>query len=192
MTPAGSTLSTRRSRTRKTPPEAGTRPWLAAPVPLTENHDFSAFCCQLPGLDFWLKNRALRHQQTRALSTFVACQGPRVLAYYALASNVIVADVKPTKSGSNVPAPIPVVAMARLAVDHTLTGHGIGRALFRDAGLRVLQAADLIGIKGMIAHAVTDEAQGFYDRLGIGPSPFNPQLRVVSLKELRACLQACR
>jgi predicted N-acetyltransferase YhbS len=85
------------------------------------------------------------------------------------------------------PDPIPVVVLARLAVDSTLQGKGYGRALIRDAGLRVLQAADTIGIRGMVVQALSDEAKSFYEAVGFEPSPIDSKLLMVTLADLMAC-----
>jgi predicted N-acetyltransferase YhbS len=86
------------------------------------------------------------------------------------------------------PEPIPVVVLGRLAVDRSLHGQGFGRALVRDAGLRVLQAADVIGVRGMIVHALGDEARRFYERVGFEPSPLDPMTLMITLSDLRASI----
>ena len=82
------------------------------------------------------------------------------------------------------PDPIPVVVLGRLAVDLTLHGKGFGRALVRDTGLRVIQAASAIGIRGMTVHALTDEAKVFYEKVGFEPSPLDPHLLMITLADL--------
>ena len=84
------------------------------------------------------------------------------------------------------PDPIPVVLLGRLAVDQRYQGKGIGRALFRDAGLRILSAADAIGIRGVLVHAIAEEAKAFYVALGFDPSPLEPMTLMVTLTDLRA------
>jgi len=87
------------------------------------------------------------------------------------------------------PDPIPVVVLARLAVDRNQQGRGLGRAMFRDAALRVAQAADTIGIRGIVVHAISEEAQRFYVALGFDRPPDGMTL-VVTLRDLRAILDA--
>jgi GNAT superfamily N-acetyltransferase len=84
------------------------------------------------------------------------------------------------------PDPIPVVVLARLAVDRSQQGHGIGRAMFRDAAQRVAQAADAIGIRGIVVHAISDEARRFYIALGFDPCPAEAMTLLVTLRDLRA------
>ncbi len=88
----------------------------------------------------------------------------------------------------NMPDPIPVVVLGRLAVDRRAQGSGIGRALVRDAGLRVLHAAAAIGIRGMIVHALSDAAKTFYERVGFEVSPLDPMLLLITLADLEAAL----
>jgi len=161
---------------------------VAAPEPLAAHHDVQPFVSGVESLDFWLKHRALKNQTTGASRTFVACDGSRVVAYYALASSAVTVDAAPGRFRRNMPDPIPVVVLGRLAVDESLQGKGVGRALARDAGLRVIQAADTIGIRGMIVHALSAEAKAFYERTGFEPSPLDPMTLMVTLTDLKASL----
>ena len=86
------------------------------------------------------------------------------------------------------PDPIPVVVLARLAVDCSLQGAGLGRALVKNAAQRVLQAADVIGIRGMVVHALSMEAKAFYERVGFDPSPLDPMILMVTLDDLIAAM----
>ena len=90
------------------------------------------------------------------------------------------------------PEPIPVAVLARLAVDQALHGHGLGRALFQDSALRVLNAADAIGIRGMIVHAISEEAKAFYLKLGFDPSPLDPMTLMVILADVQLNLRPDR
>lgn len=87
------------------------------------------------------------------------------------------------------PDPIPVVVLGRLAVDRSLHGKGLGRALVRDAARRVAQAADTIGIRGMIVHALSDQAKAFYERVGFDPSPLDPLILMVTLADLQVSIE---
>jgi GNAT superfamily N-acetyltransferase len=86
------------------------------------------------------------------------------------------------------PDPIPMVVLGRLAIDASEQGRGVGRALFRDAGLRILGAADTIGIRGILVHAVSDDAKKFYIALGFEPSPLEPMTLMITLADVRAAL----
>ncbi|WP_297367666.1 GNAT family N-acetyltransferase [Acidocella sp.] len=139
-------------------------------------------------LDRWLKQRALKNQIGGASRTFVACDGTRVVAYYALASGAVASEAASGRFKRNMPDPIPVVVLGRLAVDQALHGKGLGRALVQDAGLRVLQAASAIGIRGMLVHSLSDEAKAFYERVGFDPSPLDPRMLMATLADLQAAV----
>ena len=159
---------------------------IAAPEPLTAHHQLESFASGNESLDRWLKTRALKNQASGASRTFVACEGASVCAYYALASSAVVVNAATSRLRRNMPDPIPVVVLGRLAVDRTLHGKDIGRALVRDACLRMIQAADMIGIRGMPVHALSDDARRFYERLGFEPSPLDPMTLMVTLADLKA------
>jgi GNAT superfamily N-acetyltransferase len=158
-----------------------------APQPLAGHHITEGFACGAESLDIWLKRRALKNQAQGASRTYVVCIETRVVAYYALASGAVLGIDATGRLRRNMPDPIPVVVLGRLAVDHTLHGKGLGRALIRDAALRVLQAADVIGVRGMTVQALSDEARVFYEYLGFEPSPADPRLLMITLADLKGC-----
>ncbi|AOG03785.1 GNAT family N-acetyltransferase [Bosea sp. RAC05] len=161
---------------------------ISAPEPLSDSHDLTGFRCGVPTLDDWLRQRALKNQMTGASRTFVACKGTRALAYYALASGAVTATMATGRLRRNMPDPIPVVVLGRLAIDIGAQGQGLGRALIRDAGLRVLHAADLIGIRGLLVHALSEDAKAFYQRVGFEPSPLAPMTLMITLPDLGAAI----
>jgi GNAT superfamily N-acetyltransferase len=109
-----------------------------------------------------------------------------VVAYYALASSAVASDLATGRLRRNMPDPILVVVLARLAVDQSYQGLGLGRALMQDAGRRVLSAADAIGIRGFLVHALDETAKEFYARLGFDSSPLDPMTLMITLADLRA------
>lgn len=161
---------------------------LAAPEPLAGQHDTTAFACGIESLDHWLQQRALKNQATGASRTFVVCDENRVVAYYALASSAVAVAASPGRFRHNMPDPIPVVVLGRLAVDGSLQGSGLGRALVRDACLRVIAAADTIGIRGIIVHALSEPARAFYEQVGFEASPLDPMTLMATLADLKAGL----
>lgn len=161
---------------------------VAQPVPLTDDHEIETFTSGVESLDIWLKRRATKNQATGASRTFVACEGRRVVAYYALASSAVAVDEASGRFRRNMPDPIPVVVLGRLAVDQNFQGKGLGRALVRDAGYRVIQAADTIGIRGLIVHAISANAKVFYEQVGFEPSPLDPMMLMIALSDLKAAL----
>ena len=94
----------------------------------------------------------------------------------------------PGRFRRNMPNPIPVAVLARLAVDRDWQGRGIGRALFRDAARRVVNAAETIGIRGIVVHAISAQAKNFYLALGFDASPSEPMTLMVTLSDVRAAL----
>lgn len=161
---------------------------LSAPAPLSAEHDVSAFACGHSSLDDWLKRRALANQKAGASRTYVVSEDRRVVAYYALASGALACMAATGKLRRNMPDPIPMAILGRLAIDSAFQGRGLGRALFRDAALRILSAADAIGIRGLIVHAISDDAAAFYRALGLEVSPAEPRTLMITLSELRAAL----
>jgi GNAT superfamily N-acetyltransferase len=157
---------------------------LSAPMPLQAHHETSGFSCGIHSLDLWLQRRSLKNQIQGASRTYVVCDESRVVAYYALASGSVTTADGTGRFRRNMPDPIPVVVLGRLAVDHTLHGKGLGRALVRDAGLRVIQAADTIGIRGLMVYALSSEAKAFYENIGFEASPLDPFLLMITLPDL--------
>ena len=161
---------------------------LSPPEPIASYHQLAEFNSGVLALDDWLRRRALPNQASGASRTFVLCEAHKVVGYYALASGGVHATGAPGRFRRNMPDPIPVVIFGRLAVDRSLQGRGLGRALFRDAALRILHAADTIGIRGILVNAISEEAKAFYLKLGFDPSPLDPMTLMVTLSDLRASL----
>src|ERR1019366_108188 len=141
-----------------------------------------------PSLDDWLKRGARANRASGASRSYVACDGARVVGYYALASGAIIVENAPGRFRRKMPDPIPVAVLGRLAVDTAFHGRGLGRALFRDAAHRVIHAADAIGIRGIVVHAISENARNFYLALGFDPSPHEPMTLMVTLSDVRATL----
>ena len=158
------------------------------PEPLTAHHIVTEFDSGILSLDEWLKRRALANQASGASRTFVTCEGVKVAGYYALASGAVNVVAVPGRFRRNMPDPILIALLARLAVDRSFQGQGVGRGLFRDAAKRVIHAADTIGIRGILVHAISDEAKAFYLALGFEPSHLEPMTLMVALADLRAIL----
>ena len=163
---------------------------LTAPTPLHDDHILSAFNAGEPALDNWLKNRARKNQDSGASRTFVVGDGDRVVGYYALAAGSIAVEDVSGRFKRNMPNPIPVVLLTRLAVDKAYQGHGIGPAMFRDGALRVVNAADTIGVRGIVVHAISERAKNFYEKLGFDSSPGDSMTLMVTLQDLRSALEA--
>ena len=162
---------------------------LTPPIRLDAVHDVEAFDCGIPPLNEWLKRRALRNETSGASRTYVVCIDGKVVGYYGLATGAIVRAAAPKPIQRNMPDPIPVVVLGRLAVDRDHGGQGIGSALLRDAILRVLQAAETIGVKALLVHAISDEAKAFYLARGFLESPIEPMTLCLALDTARKALR---
>lgn len=161
---------------------------LRPPEALDAGQSLAAFDCGVAELNDWPRKRALANHREGASRTYVVANGERVVGYYALAAGGIFASAAPGLFRRNMPNPIPVALLGRLAVDRAHRGQGLGRALFRDAAKRVLAAADTLGIRGLIVHAISEEARAFYLALGLEPSPLEPMTLLVTLADLRDAL----
>ncbi|TPL94482.1 GNAT family N-acetyltransferase [Mesorhizobium sp. B2-3-10] len=157
---------------------------LSAPTPLAENHDLEPFQSGTESLDQWLRRRARANQVNGASRTYVVAEGIRVVGYYCLSSGGLDLAEAPGIVRRNMPDPIPMVVLGRLAVGTGWQGKGLGAALLQDAVLRAGQAATILGIRGIFVHAISDEAKAFYERHGFAASPKNPMTLVLSLKGL--------
>ncbi len=158
---------------------------LSAPQPLAVHHRVGDFASGVASLDEWLNKRALANQASGASRTFVVCEADKIVGYYALASGAVTVAAAAGRFQRNMPDPIPVVVLARLAIDRAHHGHGLGRALFRDATRRIVNAADAIGIRGILVHAISNEARSFYLALGFEPSPIEPMTLMITLADVR-------
>lgn len=161
---------------------------LTAPEPLDAHHALDAFDCGVETLNDWLKRRAAQNQASGASRTFVSSDAGQVVAYYALASSAVAPSAAPGRFRRNMPDPIPVVVLARLAIARSHQGRGLGRAMFQDAGRRVIHASGAIGIRGLLVHALSEDAKAFYMKLGLDPSPLDPMTLMVTIADLRAAL----
>jgi GNAT superfamily N-acetyltransferase len=158
---------------------------LQAPQPLTAHHSSTDFDCGDPSLNQWLKQRALANQATGATRTFVVCgAGGEISAFVALASGAVAVNASPGRFRRNMPDPIPVVVLARLAVCKSQQRKGLARALLADAFERVLQASEQIGVRGILVHAASEAARAFYLHMGFEPSPLDPSTLMVRLSDV--------
>ena len=156
---------------------------LGRPVLLTADHDTASFTCKHDSLSAWLNKRALTNAASGASRTYVVCTDARiVIGYYALAAGSISGDAAPGRLRRNMPDPLPVIVLGRLAVHSDWAGRGIGSGLLRDAVLRSMQAAELIGVRALVCHAIDEEAKGFYVKHGFLASPLDALTVLVGLK----------
>ena len=161
---------------------------LQSPEPLSAAHVLDGFDSGVASLDDWLRKRALPNQTSGASRTFVTCDAGRVVAYYALAASAIATESAPDSFRRNMPDPIPVVVLGRLAIARSHQGQRLGRSMFQDAAKRIVQTADTIGIRGLLVRAMSVEAKAFYLQLGLAPSPLEPMTLMATIANLRAAM----
>jgi len=155
---------------------------LSVPALLSAAHDLGEFSCGTESLDVWLRQRAMRNQTSGASRTYVVADERRVVGYYCLSSGALDAVNAPGNVRRNMPDPIPMAILGRVAIDVGWQGKGLGVALLQDAVLRTGQAAKILGIRGILVHALSSDAKQFYERYGFAASPNHPMTLVLSLK----------
>lgn len=161
---------------------------VSAPSRLSPTHNLDVFDSGAPVLDDWLKRHARKNETSGASRTYVVCIDNQVVGYYCISSGAIARSAAPKPMQRNMPDPVPVVVLGRLAVDRAVHRRGIGSALLRDATLRVLGAAESIGITAVLVQAISDQAKHFYLENGFLASPTNPMVLCLMLDSARKTL----
>ena len=157
------------------------------PVPLDSTHDLSRFDCGKQPLNDWLKERALQ-SEGRSARCFVVCDGKQVTGYYCLSAGAVERDKLAGKFRRNMPSAVPVIVLGRLAIDKSCQGRGIGRALLKDALLRVLAASKDVGARALLVHAIDDEIVPFYRAYGFLPLAHDMRTLFLPLETIAAGL----
>ena len=156
---------------------------LSAPEPLSTTHNLNGFDSGVSSLDEWLKKRALKNEHAAASRTYVSCDADKVAGYYCLSAGGIGRESAPRGMTRNMPDPIPVMILGRLAVDRAFHAQGMGTGLLRDAVLRTVQAAEIAGIRGILVHAISEDAKRFYEKYGFVASPAGPLTVMITVTE---------
>ena len=152
---------------------------------LRREHVVDSFDCGKEDLNRFLNRQAWNNQQAHSAQTYVLVKDLAVVGYYSLAASAVGHDEATERVKRGLARhPIPVILLARLAIDLSLQGKGIGPALLKDALLRVAQAADLIGARALLVHAKDDNAKGFYEHFDFEPSPSDPYHMLLIMKDL--------
>ncbi|WP_369979132.1 GNAT family N-acetyltransferase [Xanthomonas bundabergensis] len=147
---------------------------LTAPGPLNDGHRLDDFACSAPELTRWLLQRARQNQVSGASRCFVVCdEQQRVVGYYALAAGVVAHEDAPGRIRRNMPNPVPVIVLGRLAVHVDWVGQGIGKGLLKDAVQRTLQVCEQVGARALLCHAFDEAAKAFYLKHGFIVSPIH-------------------
>ncbi len=152
------------------------------PEPLSAAHSVDGFSCGESVLDDWLKRRALANQASRASRTFVVTNREgQVMGYYALSTGAVAHADATGGVRRNMPDPIPVLVLGRLAVDHRAQGMKLGASLLKDAVNRSMAVSENAGVRALLVHALHDRAKDFYLKYGFGSSPTDPMTLMLRL-----------
>ena len=153
---------------------------------LRGEHPLGTFDCGSEPLNRYLVRYALQNQHAGAAQTYVGLVGKSVIGFYTLAVGQVSREEAPERLIKGLARhPVPVMLLARLAVDRRWHGRGVGKALLKDAMLRTLQAADIAGIRALAVHAKDEQARSFYERFDFVPSLTDPMHLFVLLKDIR-------
>lgn len=161
---------------------------LTPPEKLSAEHDLAGFDCGAALLDDWLRRRALANEENGSSRTYVVSAAKRIVGYYTLAVGAVAHAGAPGRVKRNMPDPVPVMVLGRLAVDKDFQSRGIGSGLLRDAVLRTVQAAEIAGIHAILVHAISEAAKRFYQSYGFIASPIDPMTVMITLAEARKTL----
>jgi predicted N-acetyltransferase YhbS len=157
---------------------------LTAPHPLQDSHRLDTFRCTEAALENWLKQRARKNQLDGASRCFVVCDGDTIVGYYALSAGSVLHAQAPGNIRRNMPDPIPVVVLGRLAVHIAYQGRGLGGDMLKDAVLRSLRLSREMGIRALLCHAIDENAKRFYLHHGFIESPDEPLTLMLNLAKL--------
>lgn len=157
------------------------------PTALDAAHDVSKFDCGKPPLSDWLRNHAQKNEG-KGSRTYVVCVGRIVVGYYALAAGAVEHDRAPKNISRNMPDPIPIFVLGRLAVDRAYSGRRIGEGLLKDALKRALSASREVGARAVIVHAIDDDAVNFYLQYRFKPFPTDARTLYLPLTHIAAAL----
>ena len=155
---------------------------ISAPQPLSSVHLIDKFNCGEPVLDEWLKRRAMSNQLSGASRTFVVLdQDSLVCGYYAMAAGAVAHQMATSSVRRNMPDPVPVMVLARLAVDLRAQGIKLGASLLQDAVNRAVMVAENAGVRALLVHALNDKAKEFYEHYGFQSSSLNTMTLMLRL-----------
>lgn len=165
---------------------AGSSEALSPAHKLSGDDETDSFDCGQDDLNRFLKRFALVNQAANTAQTYVTCRAKRVVGYYSLAVGSVQREDSPPRAVKGMARhPVPVMVLARLAVDRSEQRSGIGKGLLKDALLRTAQAADIAGIRALVVHAKDDDARRWYEQFDFEPSPTDPLHLFLLLKDLK-------
>lgn len=151
------------------------------PELLNNNHNLEYFDCGEESLNNWLRCHALKNQQNQASRTFVVCKENTVIGFYALAAGSVTHQFLSGALKRNMPDPIPVIVLGRLAIDIKHQGKKLGGALLKDVVLRAKAVSQQVGVRALLVHVLNENAKQFYLNYGFQPSPIDEMLLMLKL-----------
>jgi len=164
---------------------------LSGVEPLSRAHDVSRFDCGAHvSLNDWLRRYAWSSHQSETSRTYVIHRAGGVVGYYSIATGSVARDAVPPRIAKGLAShPVPVILLTRLAVDRSEQGKGLGAALLKDALIRIAKAADIVGARAVLVHAIDASAAAFYHRFDFEPSPVSDLHLMLLMKDLRALIR---
>ena len=167
--------------------QAGLSLKLSAPQPLAATHLLDDFECGERVLDEWLKRRAMINQTNGASRTFVVMdEENRVRGFYAMAAGAVSHQLATGSVRRNMPDPVPVLVLGRLAVDRRAQGIHLGAAMLQDAVNRAITVSQNTGVRALMVHAIHERAKQFYEHYGFQESPQHPMTLMLRLSTVKA------
>lgn len=161
---------------------------LSAPIPISADYESIGFDCGEPSLNEWLKKRALKNQASGASRCFVLHNDKKVIGYYSLSAGAISHESAPKTMRRNMPDPLPVLLLGRLAIDRNYHNKGLGSALLRDAMIRAVSVAGDADVFAILVHALSEQAKRYYMSRGFVNSPLQPMTLIMTLETVRLIL----
>lgn len=161
---------------------------LYPPIPISTDHEWVDFDSNEQSLNEWLKVRAIKNQASGASRCFVVCNGKKIIGYYTLSAGAINHESVSKVMRRNMPNPLPILLLGRLAVDKKYHNIGLGSALLRDAMLRAVSVSRDAGIFAILIHAISEQAKRFYSSRGFLESPLQPMTLMMTLETVRTIL----
>ncbi|HET9307517.1 MAG TPA: GNAT family N-acetyltransferase [Candidatus Sulfotelmatobacter sp.] len=167
------------------------KPPLSKVEPISESHDVSQFDCGAhESLNDWLRRFALTNQNNESARTYVVHRSGSVVGYYSISAGSVSVEEAPSRVAKGLARhPIPIILLARLAVDRDEKGTGLGKALLKDALLRIAHAAEIVGARAVLVHAIDEQARKFYQHFGFEASPLHELQLMLLMKDLRKSLE---
>jgi len=164
-----------------------------APEPLDEGHQVADFDCGVPALNAYLQRQALHDQRAEKSRTYVVARGLRVVGFFTLAASAVEVEQAPARVAKGQgQQPIPAILLGRLAVDASEQQRGFGEAMLLQALAKAAGAADTIGARAVLVHAIDNDARTFYANYGFEPSPTDPLHPMMIMKDVRKTLGVAR